>query len=302
VETTEGGFFNRQRRDTARAELQEIFQSHPYHFHGSHELKAGITFAHSSYYGHEQFSPVGILGVAGYPLEHIQFGPPSSFTVNQNETAWFLGDKWTLSHRLTFDLGLRFDQDSVTGSINTAPRAGFVLALTGDGKTVLKGGAGLFYDRIPLDIPAFPNLPGRTVVGLNSAGQILNSTAYANVISGGLRNPRSEVWNLDLDRKVTDNLLVRFEYQQRNTVHDFVLTPLTSGQTGLLSLANSGSDFYREFQLTGRYQIRHNSLNASYVRSRAYGYRIRTRHPRRLATTWLYPSETRRRKSSEACT
>jgi hypothetical protein len=121
---------------------------------------------------------------------------------------------------------LRFDQDSVTGSINTSPRAGFVLALTGDGKSVLKGGAGLFYDRIPLDIPAFPNLPGRTIVGLNSAGQILNSTTYANVISGGLRNPRSEVWTLDLDRKVLDNLLVRFSYQQRNTVHDFVLTPL----------------------------------------------------------------------------
>jgi outer membrane receptor protein involved in Fe transport len=271
VETTEGGFFNHQQRNTSRVEWQEIFQSHPHPFHGSHELRAGIDFAHGSYDGHEQFLPVEIVGIAGYPLERIQFGPFSNFSVDQNETAWFAGDKWTLSNRLTFDLGLRFDQDSVTSSINTAPRAGFVLALTSDGKTVLKGGAGLFFDRVPLAIPAFPKLPGRTVVGLNPFGQTLTSTAYVNVISGGLRNPRSEVWNLELDRKIRHNLLVRVAYQQRNTVHDFVLTPLSFGPTGLLSLANRGSDFYREFQVTGRYQMGHTALNASYVRSTAFG-------------------------------
>jgi outer membrane receptor protein involved in Fe transport len=271
VETTEGGFFNRQQRNTSRVEWQEILQSHPHQLHGSHELRAGIDFAHSSYDGHEQFLPVEIAGVAGYPLQRIQFGPFSNFSVDQNETAWFVGDKWTLSNQLTFDLGLRFDQDSVTGSVNTAPRAGFGLALTSDGKTVLKGGAGLFFDRVPLDIPAFPHLPGRTVVGLNPFGRTLTSTAYVNVISGGLRNPRSEVWNLELDRKILNHLLVRVAYQQRNTVRDFVLTPLTFGPTGVLSLANRGSDFYREFQVTGRYQMGHTTLNASYVRSRAFG-------------------------------
>src|SRR3984893_8131421 len=271
VETTEGGFFNHQHRETSRVEWQEIFQSHPHHLYGSHELKAGIDFAHSSYDGREQFLPVDIVGVAGHPLQRIQFGPPSSFSINQNETAWFVGDKWTLSNRFTFDLGLRFDRDSVTDSVNTAPRAGLVFALTGDGKTLLKAGAGLFYDRIPLNIPAFPNLAGRTVVGLDPFGQVLSWTTYANVVSGGLRNPRSEVWNLELDRKILSNLLLRVSYQQRNTVHDFVLTPLALGQTGFLSLANRGSNFYREFQVTGRYQIGHNTLNASYVRSRADG-------------------------------
>ena len=39
----------------------------------------------------------------------------------------------------------------------------------------------------------------------------------------------------------------------------------------LLSLANRGRDFYREFQITGRYQISRHTLNASYVRSQASG-------------------------------
>jgi len=271
VETTEGGFFNSQRRETSRIEWQEIFQSRPRRFYGSHELKGGIDFAHSSYDGHQQFRPAEIIGVAGQPVERIEFGAPSKFSIDQNETAWFAGDKWTLSNRFTVDLGLRFDRDSVTDSINTAPRAGFVFALTSDGKTLLKGGAGLFYDRIPLGIPAFPLLPGRTVVQLDSLGQTLSSISYANVISGGLQNPRNQAWNLELDRQFLDNLLVRIAYQQRKTVDGFLLTPIAVGGTGLLSLANRGSDLYREFQVTARYQIRHSTLNASYVRSEANG-------------------------------
>lgn len=271
VETTEGGFFNHQNRNTTRTEWGEIFRSHPHHFFGSHELNAGVDFAHSSYDGRQEFLPVQIAGVAGYPLEQIQFGPTSTFSVDQNETAWFVGDTWTVSNRLTFDLGLRFDRDSVTDSVNTAPRAGFVLALTNDGKTLLKGGAGFFYDRVPLDVPAFPFLPSRTVNTLNPLGEVLSSTEYSNVISNGLRNPRSEVWNLEVDRQVTSDFLLRVAYQQRNTVHDFFLDPIAYGATGNLSLSDRGSDFYKEFQITGRYRIHHSTLNASYVRSRAYG-------------------------------
>ena len=271
VETTEGGFFNHQNRDTTRTEWQEIFRSHPHHFFGSHELDAGVDFAHSSYDGRQEFLPVEMVGVAGYRLEQIQFGPATTFSVDQSEIAWFAGDKWTVSNRLTFDLGLRFDRDSVTDSVNPAPRAGFILALTKDGKTILKGGAGFFYDRVPLDVPAFPDLPSRTASTLNPLGEVLSSTEYSNVISSGLRNPRSEVWNLEVDRRVTSDFLVRVAYQQRNTVHEFFLDPIAYGPTGNLSLSDRGSDFYKEFQITGRYRVHHSTLNASYVRSRAYG-------------------------------
>jgi hypothetical protein len=270
VETTEGGFFNHQDRDTTRTEWEEIYHSHPHHFFGSHELNAGTDFAHSSYDGRQQFLPAQIIGVAGYPLEQIQFGPTSAFSVDQNEIAWFVGDKWTVSNRLTFDLGLRFDRDSVTDSVNTAPRAGFILALTKDSKTLLKGGAGFFYDRVPLNIPAFPYLPDRTVSELNPAGGIISSIEYANIISDGLRNPRSEVWNLEVDRQVTSDFLVRVAYQQRNTVYESFVNPVSAGPKGTLGLFDHGSDFYKEFQVTGRYRIHRSTLNASYVRSRAY--------------------------------
>jgi hypothetical protein len=94
---------------------------------------------------------------------------------------------------------------------------------------------------------------------------------YENRITAGLRNPRSTSWNLELDRKISSNLLLRVAYEQRNTAKDFIVTPLADGPSGILSLSNGGSDSYKEFQVTARYQIRKNILNASYVRSKALG-------------------------------
>lgn len=271
VETTEGGFFNRQNRDTDRVQWQEIYQFSPKHFHGNHQLKAGFDFSHSSYNGRQQSLPVDIVGVAGAALQRIEFGSPADFSIHQNEFAWFVGDQWTVGPRLTIDLGVRFDRDSITDSTHTAPRIGMTLALTSDRRTVLKAGGGLFYDRVPLNVPAFPRFPNRTMLTLDSSGEVVSSLAYSNVITGGLRNPKSENWNVELDRQVIENLVVRVAYQQRNTVYDLVLDPVSTANGNFLSLANSGRDFYREFQITGRYQIRQHTVNASYVRSKASG-------------------------------
>ena len=271
VETTEGGFFNRQNRNTRRVEWQEIYHFSPKHFLGEHELKVGFDFSHSSYDGRQQFLPVSIVGTAGSPVEQINFGAPTTFSTQQNEVAWFGGDQWTLGPRLTLNFGLRFDNDSVTDSTHTAPRAGLTLALTSDRRTLLKAGAGLFYDRVPLNARAFPNFPDRTILTYDPAGNVTSSGPYFNAITGGLKNPRSETWNVEVDRQVVENLLVRVAYQQRNTVDDLVLNPETTAGGSLLSLASSGRDFYREFLVTGQYKIHRQTLNASYVRSKATG-------------------------------
>jgi outer membrane receptor for ferrienterochelin and colicin len=268
LETTEGGFFNRQARRTSRSSCQENYQFAPKRFAGSHQLTVGMSYERSTYDGHLSFLPVEIDGVSGVPIERISFTSPSSFQVDQNETAWFVGDQWAINPRFTLDLGVRFDSDTITSSTHAAPRAGFLLAVTGDGKTLLKGGVGLFYDRIPLMVPVFPDLPDRTVTVL---GQVDSSVFYRNTINGDLENPRSKSWNLELDRQLLRGLSLRLAYEQRNTTRDFVVSPSSSGATGNLELSNRGSDSYREFQVAARYQIAHHVLNASYVRSRAFG-------------------------------
>jgi outer membrane receptor for ferrienterochelin and colicin len=268
LETAEGGFFNRQARRTSRSSFQESYQFAPKRFAGSHQLTAGMTYEHSSYNGRQSFLPVEIDGVSGMPIERISFTSPSSFQADQNEIAWFAGDQWSISTRFALNLGVRFDSDTITSSTHAAPRAGFLLAVTGDGKTLLKGGVGLFYDRIPLMVPVFPALPDRTVTVF---GQLDSSVFYRNTIRGDLENPRSTSWNLELDRQLLQGLSLRLAYEQRNTTRDFVVSPISSGATGVLELSNRGSNSYREFQVSTRYQLARHILNASYARSRAFG-------------------------------
>src|SRR6266481_5384737 len=56
-----------------------------------------------------------------------------------------------------------------------------------------------------------------------------------------------------------------------STARDFIVSPVSSGTNGILDLSNRGSDSYREFQIAARYQVARHVLNASYVRSRAFG-------------------------------
>jgi outer membrane receptor for ferrienterochelin and colicin len=271
LETTEGGFFNRQARRTSRVSWNETYRFTPWQFLGSHEFTIGLALEHSQYDGRQTFRSVEIDGLSNTPVERISFAAPTSFRIDQNETTWFVGDQWAIIPRFTLSFSLRLDNDTITSSTHAAPRAGFLVALTRDGRTLLKGGVGLFYDRVPLMAPTFPDLPSRTVTVLGQNGAELSSLFYRNEIVGALRNPRSTSWNLELDRQLLAGLVLRIAYEQRNTTNDFVVSPVSTGTTGALELSNGGSDSYREFQVTAGYQLARHVLNASYVRSRAFG-------------------------------
>ncbi len=271
IDTTEGEFFNQQNRRTSRFEWQESYAFAPRQFLGTHRLKAGLDYSYSNFDGRETFLPAELIGSSGGAIERITFTAPTAFGVNQNAAALYVSDEWSPFHRLTVTYGLRSDTDSVTGTTHASPRAGVVLALTNDGKTLLKAGGGIFYDSVPLLLPAFDSFPNRTVSLLGANGEMTNSTAYINRITGALQNPRSTAWNVTLERQITSALSVRVGYEDRNTSRDFVVSPVSTGSSGIIALSNGGNDSYRELQVTASYRTTRFLLNGSYVRSRAYG-------------------------------
>src|SRR5712664_1148468 len=86
----------------------------------------------------------------------------------------FAQDTWKVNQRLSLDLGGRIDWDGepqpVPRHAYFSPRLGFALQLTKDGKTVLRGGSGLFYS------PIYVQIPGYTSV-LNGSGTYINQIA-----------------------------------------------------------------------------------------------------------------------------
>ncbi len=263
VETTTGGFFNRQDRDTGRFEWQEVFSPRVISARGQHQLKMGADFVRNSFDGRYEFSPVEVLRASGALSERIDFAPGTTTSIRQREYTGFVLDKWTIHPRVTLDGGLRLDRDSISDEGHLAPRLGIAIAPFAGGRTVVRGGIGYFYDRINLNIPAFPFLPERTVTWNGG-----NPLTYQNRLAGPIDNPRSTAWNMEVEQQATSSLMLRAGYSQRITIRDFFLDTLPGGT---LSLSNSGRSRYREFQVTARYQIRRHVLNGSYVRSSAIG-------------------------------
>jgi outer membrane receptor protein involved in Fe transport len=271
VETTAGGFFNRQDRDTSRLEWQEVLSPRAMTGWGNHQLKVGWNFLRNVYDGEHTFSPVEVLRGSGMLAERTEFSPGVTMSVHQREYTGFVQDKWTIHRKLTLDAGVRIDRDSLSDEAHVAPRIGLAIAPFQSGLTVIRGGVGYFYDRINLNIPTFTHLPERTVTRFSEAGSMSRRLAYPHILAGPLDNPRSTAWNLEVQKQVIPNLLLRAGYSQRITVRNFFLEPVQAADSGCLMLSNAGRDRYREFDVTARYQIRGHVLNASYVRSGAIG-------------------------------
>jgi hypothetical protein len=112
------------------------------------------------------------VGVYPCYTSYMQEFGPTTFDFATLDYGFFLQDNWKILPRLTLELGIRYDYETIpnavpalttaTGSFvpfngiannpsdknNFGPRIGFAFDLFGTGATVLRGGYGLYYGRI----------------------------------------------------------------------------------------------------------------------------------------------------------
>ena len=108
----------------------------------------------------------------------------ASYTVTDTIWSLFAQDDYHVTRNFTLNLGLRYEQQTFTDSKkNFAPRVGFAYNLLGDGKTVIRGGFGIYYSQIVDNAEANYALTGPTGVFNYTAspGQIGFPTSVAAV-------------------------------------------------------------------------------------------------------------------------
>ncbi len=279
-EQNSGSYFNSQGRHTWLYQWSQNLHLRPFAYHGRHLLTLGYALARSTYQGFFSNLPVNAVREDSTLSSRITYNEdflPSA--ANRNDLTLFLQDSWQIHPRLILDLGVRLDHDSFSSeSLNAAPRLGFVYAPSGDNRTAIRGGIGLFYDKIPINVELFPNIPAQTITRFGADGFTILSgpSTFTHVIAtsnGGLTVPYSLGASLQFDRELRKNLLVRFGAEVRNGFREFFVNPSqTANGSSQLGLYNSGHQSYREFLVMLRWQPRENTtMIASYVRSRAYG-------------------------------
>src|SRR6185369_14407978 len=250
-----GGWFNRQHRESRRYELLEILNFAPWR---SHTFKAGVNISRTSFDGTDRSAPVSILRADGTRYQLIDFAGAGDLGLAQNEYSAFVQDKWIVNTRLVFDMGLRYDRDGIGRNNNLAPRLGFAVTPTDSDRTIVRGGVGLFYDKIPLNVGSFEQYQSLlvTTFAANGATPVDGPRLLLNTVGAGLEttvgaalrgrpsfdNPYSLAWNLQVDHQLNDRLLLRLGYEERRTRRDFTLQPTAAA----LLLQNNGRSRYRE--------------------------------------------------------
>ena len=140
---------------------------------GNHYFKAGVDYSHINI---DAFVPQGFDGEfifttdapfnaadpATYPLLFQGGGGNPNITLSNNVVALFLQDEWRVSPYLTLNVGLRWDyEDQVYVEHdwqNFGPRLHFAWDPTKDGKTSVRGGFGIYYDQVFLNVPLLASL------------------------------------------------------------------------------------------------------------------------------------------------
>jgi hypothetical protein len=273
-----GTWYNHEDRNSWMYEFSQVYHKSNLHALGTHLLSLGYSYDHSTYDGTVANQPVIVEREDHTTSQDITFGAPASLNATSNTLAMYVQDHWSPSQRVSLDLGLRVEHDSLsTSDIAAAPRLGFVIAPTPDNKTAIRGGVGLYYDKIPLNIATFSGYPAETVTRFAPDGSTMlgEPTTFDHTLaSSDVRLPYSVAWTLQLDREIKPTMLLRLGYEERSTHRDFFVEPVQSfdSSTADLDLMNNGRQRYREFQVTWRWQpSQRATLYTSYVRSYAHG-------------------------------
>ena len=247
---------------------------------GRHQVKFGgdMIFAHTGGNSKEFGGPIylgqflyntctqplavcesqAFLGNIANVKSYTQSYGNANYTVDDTLWALFVQDDVRLRPDLTVNLGLRYEQQTFADSrASFAPRVGFSYNWRGDGKTVVRGGFGIYYSQIvdnaaanwaltgptgvfnytaspgqigfpssvaAAPLPAFPagaQVPLRSLYVRPGDSAHLNAFFNTAALTGyqdKLLNPYSEQWTLGIERRLKTDWVLSVDYVGSHTL------------------------------------------------------------------------------------
>jgi hypothetical protein len=231
---------------------------------GAHELKGGVEYE-------DAWQRTDFVSAGGVIFTLIPLGPVTyvsgivGYNVNQqaslDRTGVFVQDRATFG-RATASVGLRYDHPKTTDA-NTgakmlefdqfAPRLGLTYDVAGNGRSVVRLGAGRYYDKVPTYGPGTYAGTGLGVVTYygfitpdkidprNTAllkelvlkpGNITNSFSSTQIpVEDNIHGPHVDILNLGFDQELGRSWAISLNYINRRTDDFIVLTQYANPET-----------------------------------------------------------------------
>ncbi len=212
-------------------------------------------------------------------------GPLRTFQINHN-TSVFAQDTWKVNQKLTLNLGLRYDDETISSDNNNfSPRLGFAYDPKGDAKTVIRGGFGTFYQNTPFEVITAFRTGGPFASSfnrnfpLNSAdpgpragvlptdptlrnGPVVNRDLIASLVGSGAvlanatptvdnaerRMPYTRSFSIGFQRELVSNLALTADYIHTDGIDQFLTINLNPGRRA--STSSTGA-ITRQFSTLG---------------------------------------------------
>jgi hypothetical protein len=248
--------------------------------HDRHDLSFGVDIDRVSYDQLFERSPITVTRACPannpscYPisLRSVFSGAAPSTTLNA-EMSGYMQDRWSATHRLLIEPGLRFDWDEVVRRPLFSPRLAATYVLNDSGTTKISAGVGVIYQSTSLSLIAQPEAGSRTDTFYDLNGNPTTFDTRFRVDRGLLNAPRFINWSVALEQKLPAQLFLKTEFMRRSGIHGFVFdTP--PGSTDFL-LQNSREDTYYSFKIDLRRTFRQRYvLTGSYTRSGAHSNQV----------------------------
>jgi hypothetical protein len=266
----------------------------------SHTLKGGfdyskddiLNFFPGNFSGSYQFDSIADFqnGKASRFLQAFA-GPGTSGPTTHpdiEETGLFVEDEWRILPTLTLNLGLRYDLQGIAqpsgrnpdaqllargidtsvvpeDEDNIAPRLGFAWTAGNDGRTIVRGGYGIFYGRTPAImigtahsnnginvqtitftgelIPQYPNIYSSLPTGVN----LPKPTIFA--FDPDFQNPEVHQASLGVERAITPDISLGVTYQhvQGNNLQRSI--DINVGEASIVTtpISTGGSASYKRY-------------------------------------------------------
>ena len=186
-----------------------------------------------------------------------------NYDIRRNTMGFWFQDDWKVLSRLTLNLGLRYDNDigmlnnslqlasglltpHSGANLNFAPRVGFAWDVMGDRRTVIRGGAGIYYGDIEANqyydqalfngvttiqasVEAKPGTPLNLSqpFGTATGADFLNQTVPApqqalQLVQPGVQNPYTLQMSLGFERQLSPNWTISADYVHWRIYHDWL--------------------------------------------------------------------------------
>ena len=270
---------------------------------GSHALRAGVDFLYNddtitflrTFRGSYTFSSLASFLTGNYSGFAQTFGNPVVSQSNPN-LGFYAQDEWRAGSLLTLNLGLRYDLQFLetihTDRNNVSPRVGFVWTPTASKDFLVRGGAGVFFDRVPLRAVANALLSaGNTtdvtqlrqpqVTGLlptqagapvfpNILPDRLPSTTLVSIttMDKNLQNAYSKQANIEVEHSLGGGRMVSAGYQYfrgENLLMSINQNVATCAPAGTNNGCRPVADYMNNGQLRGAGDSNYHGLHLTYL-------------------------------------